>query len=70
VFIALVFSVVALAVFAAQVEIEWALGLALAAGYAVGGWFGASAAIVRGEAFIRKIFYAALVAMAVKLLFF
>lgn len=69
-FITLVFSVVALAVFAAQVEIEWTLGIALAAGYAVGGWFGASAAISRGEAFIRWVFYAALVAMAVKLLFF
>ena len=70
VFIALVFSVVALAVFATQVDIEWMLGLALAAGYAVGGWFGASSTISGGEAFIRKILYAALVAMAVKLLFF
>ena len=70
VFVALVFSVVSLAVFASQVSIEWTLGLALAAGYAVGGWLGANAAVAKGEALIKKIFYLALAAMAVKLLFF
>lgn len=70
VFIALVFSCVSLAVFAAQVDIAWGVGLVLAAGYAVGGWLGANAAIAKGEGLIRKVFYAALIAMAVKLLFF
>ncbi len=70
VFIALTFSVVALSVFASQVEIEWVLGVALAAGFAVGGWLGAGAAIARGEALIKRVFYIALAAMAVKLLFF
>lgn len=70
VFIALMFSVVALAVFAAQVDIEWGLGLALAAGYAVGGWLGANSAVAKGERLIRRVFYIALAAMAVKLLFF
>jgi len=70
VFIALVFSIVALGVFAAQVKIEWALGLALAAGYALGGWLGANSAIAGGEALIKRVFYIAIAAMAVKLLFF
>jgi len=70
VFIALVFSIVALAIFATNVGIEWMLGLALAAGYALGGWLGAHAAIAKGEALIKRVFYLALVAMAVKLLFF
>ncbi len=70
VFIALVFSVVSLAVFASQVDIEWGLGMALAAGYAVGGWLGANAAIEKGDKLIKRVFYVALVAMAVKLLFF
>jgi len=70
VFVALVFSIVSLAVFASQVKIEWALGLALAAGYAVGGWLGANSAVAKGEALIKKVFYLALLAMAVKLLFF
>jgi len=70
VFVALVFSVVALAVFAAQVDIKWEFGVALAIGYALGGWLGAHSAVSRGEALIKRVFYLALVAMAVKLLFF
>lgn len=70
VFVALVFSFVALGVFAAQVEIRWILGLALAAGYAVGGWLGANSSIAGGEKLIKRVFYAALVVMAAKLLFF
>ncbi|NOX95148.1 MAG: sulfite exporter TauE/SafE family protein, partial [Alphaproteobacteria bacterium] len=70
VFVALVFSIVSLGVYAANVKIEWALGLALAAGYAIGGWLGANAAVAKGEALIKRVFYVALVAMAVKLLFF
>ena len=70
VFVALVFSFVALGVFASQVKIEWALGVALAAGYALGGWLGANAAVEKGAPLIKKVFYLALAAMAVKLLFF
>lgn len=70
VFIALMFSFVALGVFASQVKIEWALGVALAAGYAIGGWLGANAAVAKGEALIKRVFYLALATMAVKLLFF
>ncbi len=70
VFVALAFSCVALAVFAAKVDIAWGAGAALAAGNAVGGWLGANAAVDRGAPFIRKVLYAALVAMAIKLIFF
>lgn len=70
VFIALVFSIVALAVFASEVKIEWGLGLALALGSALGGWAGAHAAVEKGAALIKRVFTIALAAMAVKLLFF
>lgn len=70
VFVGMVFSVVALVVFALQVKIEWALGLALAAGYGLGGWLGAHSAVTKGEALIKKVFFLALAVMAVKLLFF
>ncbi len=70
VFIALVFSIVALAVFASRVEIAWEAGAALALGTAVGGWMGAHAAIRKGEKFIKRALIAVLAAMAVKLLFF
>ena len=70
VFIALVFSIVALAVFASRVEIAWEAGAALAAGTAVGGWMGAHATIRKGEKFIKRALIAVLAIMAVKLLFF
>ncbi|OFX03358.1 MAG: hypothetical protein A3E78_08990 [Alphaproteobacteria bacterium RIFCSPHIGHO2_12_FULL_63_12] len=70
VFIALVFTAVAFAVFASKVEIVWEAGAALALGTAVGGWMGAHATIARGEKFIKRALFAVLAAMAVKLLFF
>ncbi|MEK7266509.1 MAG: sulfite exporter TauE/SafE family protein [Pseudomonadota bacterium] len=70
VFIALVFTSVAFAVFASKVEIVWEAGAALALGTAVGGWMGAHATIKKGEKFIKRALIAVLAAMAVKLLFF
>lgn len=70
VFIALVFSVVALAVFAAKVDIAWQAGVALALGNAIGGWAGAHSTISRGAPFVKFAMYAMLAAMAAKLLFF
>lgn len=70
VFVALCFSLVALAVFAARVDIAWDAGVALAVGNAVGGWLGANAAVDKGAPFIRKVLYVALAGMALKLIFF
>jgi uncharacterized membrane protein YfcA len=69
-FIALVFSCVALAVFASKVEIMWQAGAALAVGNAAGGWLGARASIKRGARFIRRAMFVLLGAMIVKLLLF
>ena len=70
VFIALSFSFVALAVFAASVPIAWQAGAALAAGNALGGWLGARSAVDKGAPLIRKVMFAALGALIVKLLLF
>ncbi len=70
VFIALCFSFVALGVFASQVDIAWRAGLALAAGNALGGYLGANTAVAKGAPFIKKVLFAVLAAMVVKLLFF
>ncbi|MEM9168971.1 MAG: sulfite exporter TauE/SafE family protein [Pseudomonadota bacterium] len=70
VFVALVYSCVALAVFASKVEIAWKAGAALAFGNAIGGWIGAHTAVARGAPFIKKTLYVVLAAMAVKLVFF
>lgn len=70
VFIALVFTAVALFVFASEVPIAWDAGVALALGNAIGGWMGAHATMAKGEKFIKRALIAVLAAMAVKLLFF
>ena len=70
VFIALVFSIVALGVFASKIDIAWEAGIALAAGNALGGWLGARLAVTKGAPLIKKVLFTAIAAMAVKLLFF
>ena len=70
VFIALVYSVVALWVFASKVGIAWEAGIALATGNALGGWLGARSTVTKGAPLIKKVLFAAIAAMAVKLLFF
>jgi len=70
VFIVLIYTIVALIVFASQVEIVWTLGLALAAGNSLGGWIGAHITISKGERAIRYVLYTVLTAFVIKLLFF
>ena len=70
VFVVLVYTVVALAVFASQLELLWWTGAALAVGNSIGGWFGAHTTVKHGENLIRWVLYAALSAFIVKLLFF
>ena len=70
VFIALVFSCVALAVFATNTAILWKAGAALAIGNAIGGWLGANTAVEKGAPFIKKALMIALFGMVIKLIFF
>lgn len=68
VFIVGVYTIVAIAVFAARGSVMWTTGLFLAAGMALGGWIGSHVAVGRGERLIRIVFNLALVALAIKLL--
>jgi hypothetical protein len=70
VFIVLVYTIVALLVFASQLELLWWTGAALALGSATGGWLGAHTTVRRGERLIRRVLYVALSAFIIKLLFF
>ncbi|MEM9530825.1 MAG: sulfite exporter TauE/SafE family protein [Pseudomonadota bacterium] len=70
VLIVLIYTLVALTVFATQVELVWVAGLALAVGNAIGGWLGARTTISRGDRWIRLVFNLALTALVIKLLFF
>lgn len=68
VFVVLVYTIVALMVFASQIEILWITGVALALGMMVGGWLGAHTTISKGEAWIRPIFFLTLSVFIVILL--
>ena len=68
VFVVGVFTVAALTVYLLNGKVWWIPGLCLAVGNSLGGWIGSHLTISKGEGFIRLVLYAALVAMAVKLL--
>lgn len=68
VFVVLVYTIIALAVFAAHVEILWVAGFALALGMMIGGWLGAHTTVHRGETWIRRVLFITLTLFIVKLL--
>ncbi len=70
VFVILSYTIVALAIFATQLELLWWAGLGLAIGNSIGGWYGAHTTIDKGESWIKMVMYIALSGFVVKLLFF
>jgi len=68
VFIVATYTVVALSIFASQLELLWLVGIALAAGNAIGGYLGAHFTISKGERMIRLVLNLVLVAFIIKLL--
>lgn len=67
VFIILIYTLPALLIFLLTGNVNWKLGLILAAGNAFGAWWGAKAAVKGGEKIIRIILAVAIVIMALKL---
>jgi uncharacterized membrane protein YfcA len=67
VFIILIYTFPALLVFAYTGNVNWTYGLVLAGGNALGGWWGAHAAVKGGERVIRIILAVAITIMALKL---
>ncbi len=70
VFVVLIYTFVALAIFASQLELMWWAGIGLAVGNSIGGWYGAHTTINKGEVWIKRVMYVALSVFIVKLLFF
>ena len=68
VFIIACYTIVALVVFASQVEILWMVGLALALGNAIGGYLGAHFTVSKGERLVRMVLNMVLVVFIIKLL--
>jgi uncharacterized membrane protein YfcA len=70
VFIVMCYTLVALAVFASQLDILWIVGLALALGNSIGGWIATNVQLDKGEGVINIVLNTVLVAFIIKLLFF
>ena len=68
VFVVGIFTLAALVVFISHGKVWWITGLCLAVGNSLGGWIGSQLSIAKGEVFIRRVLYVALLAMAVKLM--
>ena len=66
--IVLCFTVFALAVFIFNDQVEWVIGLVLAAGNMLGAWIAAHVAVKRGAAFVRWLLIAVVVVSAAALL--
>jgi len=64
----LLYTIPALAIFAWNGHVDWALGLSLAAGNALGGWWAARLAVRRGDRVIRYVLVVAVLIMAAKIL--
>jgi uncharacterized membrane protein YfcA len=67
VFIAGIYTIFALIVFAFNGKVCWEIGLCLAAGMGLGGWIGSHWAVAKGERWIRLILTICVVAMVIKL---
>lgn len=68
VFIVFVYTIPALLIFIFTNNVNWFLGLSLAVGNAIGGWWGAKVSIKKGEKFIKGILIAAITIMSLKML--
>ena len=67
VFITLIFTIPALAIFMWTDNVDWLLGFALAAGNGVGGWWAARISVRGGERVIRYVMIVAIFIIALKL---
>ena len=61
-------TAIALPVFIASGHVEWPAAIALAGGFAVGGFAGVRIAVVGGERVIRPVLVMAVVALAARML--
>jgi hypothetical protein len=68
VFVIGLFTLVALAVFIRHGQVDYGLGLALAAGNAAGGWVATHMAVKKGHDWIKKVVSLTILAFALKLL--
>lgn len=69
VFAAIVYTGVSVIVFALEGKIQWKIGLVLAIGHALGGWYASRWSVSAGEVWIKRVMIVSILAMAIKLWF-
>ena len=70
VFVILIYTSAAVAVFAYEGIINWTYGLTLAVGNSAGAWFGSRWSVDQGDVWIKRFLFVAVIALAIKLWFF
>lgn len=70
VFVVLVYTVAALAVFIIEGKINWLFGLVLAVGNSAGGWVASRWSVEKGDKWVRIFLVLTVVALAIRLWFF
>jgi uncharacterized membrane protein YfcA len=70
VFAAIIYTGVSVIVFAWEGKIYWEIGLILAIGHALGGWYASRWSVKAGEVWIKRIMILSIIGMAIKLWFF
>ncbi len=70
VFAAILYTGAAVLIFAIQDKIIWTIGIFLAIGQGLGGWYASRWSVDKGEKWIKRILVVAVMALAIKLWFF
>lgn len=70
VFVVMIYTVAALLIFILEDKIDWTIGLTLAMGNAMGGWFASRWSVDKGDKWVRVLLIIAVTGLAVKLWFF
>jgi len=70
VFVVLIYTIPAFLIFVFSGNVDWFLGIVLAAGNGLGGWLGARFAVKKGEKLIRIVLILVLIGMSLKLILF
>ncbi|MCF6182312.1 sulfite exporter TauE/SafE family protein [Lutibacter sp.] len=68
--VALIYTLAAVVIFALNDKINWQVGLELAVGNAMGGWFASRLSVKKGDTFVKKFLILAVVILAIKLWFY
>mgnify|MGYP002630693278 FL=1 len=68
--VVLIYTISSVVIFAYNDKINWTMGLTLAVGNSIGGWFASRWSVNKGDGLVRKFLIVMVIIMAIKLWFF